>query len=131
MGPTVDMGAYEHDGIPPSVRLNSPSPAVLWPPNLRPVAVTISGNVVDEQSGVDSAWLVVDDEYDELDDAIQITELLDENGDFEVEIELIASREGTDFDGRHYEISLHAVDKAGNEAEPVSVVVWVPHHVEP
>jgi parallel beta-helix repeat protein len=128
LGFAVDMGAYEQaDTTPPTVSLDSPSPSVLWPPDHRSVPVAISGAVEDHQSGLARAWLEVDDEYDEFDSEHEVTDLLDENGNLEMQIDLIAWRDGEDLDGRHYEIALHAVDNAGNEAEPVSVDVWVPH----
>jgi len=118
-----------NDSTPPELSLQSPSPATLSPPNGRLVPVTISGSVVDEVSGIAEAWLVVDDEYDELDEGrIDITGDSDKEINFSLQIELVASRQGRDRNGREYEISLYAVDGAGNEAGPESVVVLVPHH---
>ena len=51
------------------------------------------------------------DEYGELNNEFyEITELLDENGNFELPIELIVWREGDDLDGRQYTIGVCAVD---------------------
>ncbi len=116
------------DSTPPALTLDSPSPAILSPPNGKLVPVTISGSVVEEVSGIAEAWLEVDDEYGELDGVHYITGALDEAGDFQVQIELVAWREGRDRDGREYVISLYAVDGQGNEAGPESVVILVPHH---
>ena len=115
------------DATPPTLSLDSPSPAILWAPNRKAVEVTISGSVVDEGSGVAEAWLEIDDEYGDPYDPMDLTGALADDGSFSVQIDLIASRRGRDRDGRVYEISLHATDVAGNEAEAVSVVVWVPH----
>jgi parallel beta-helix repeat protein len=135
-GGRINMGAYGNtpeasksllDEEPPTLSLDSPSPAILWPPNHKAVEVTISGSVVDEGSGVAQAWLVVDDEYDELDATYDITGELDGDGSFEITIDLIPWRGGNDRDGREYTITLYAVDNADNGADPVSVVVRVPH----
>jgi len=115
------------DSTPPVLTLDSPSPEILWPPNHTAVGVTVSGSAVDEGSGVAQAWLEVDDEYNELDGSHDITGDLDEYGNFEITLELMAWRRGRDRDGRHYTISLYAVDNAGNQAGPESVVVTVPH----
>ena len=119
------LGKY--DTTPPKTSLDEPNPSTLWPPNHKSAAVNIGGSVVDEGSGVASAWVEVDDEYDELDATYDIVELLDENGNFQITLNLIAWRDGNDRDGRKYTITLHAVDKMGNEAEPVGVTAVVPH----
>jgi hypothetical protein len=115
------------DNAPPALSMSSPSPAVLWPPDHRLVPVTISGTVFDEDSGIESAWLVVDDDYEAGTTSHDITDLLGPQGGFEVVLELTAWRDGGDPDGRQYAIELHASDVAGNDAAPVGVAVCVPH----
>lgn len=136
-GGCINMGAYggtwqasmaDEGGEPPLLSLESPSPATLWPPNRQIVPVTISGSVVEQGAGIGQVWLEVDDEYGELDGIHDITESLEEDGSFSVVLDLIAWRRGNDRSGRTYEISLHATDRAGNESDPVSVQVWVPHN---
>jgi len=114
------------DTEPPVVALDSPSPGILWPPNGKPVAVTIAGSVVDD-TGVQAAWIEVDDEYDECNGLHDITGLLGPDGSFSLTLDLIAWRNGKDRDGRTYDVCLHATDAAGNEADPACVTVWVPH----
>jgi parallel beta-helix repeat protein len=134
-GGRINMGAYggtwqaskAADEDPPVVQLDTPSSATLWPPNGKRVSVHISGSVTDAASGVAQAWLQVNDEYDQLDGTYDVTSALQADGTFSVALDLIASRRDTDRDGRTYEIILHATDVAGNEAQPVSVTVWVPH----
>jgi hypothetical protein len=121
----IDFPLPGDDTTAPGVTLNSADPPVLWPPNHKSVAVSVTGSVVDEGSGVARAWLEIDDEYDELDGTQDLT--LDAEGGFSATVNLIAWRLGDDLDGRTYEISLHAVDNAGNEADPVSALVVVPH----
>ncbi len=121
----VDLG-NSADTTPPVVTLNQPRPSTLWPPRFRKVRVRVSGSAVDDV-GVARAWLVVDDEYRRRDRTYDVTRLLDEQGNFTKVIKLRALCRLRDRDGRHYVITLHAVDEAGNEAEPVSVTVVAPH----
>ncbi len=114
------------DTQPPVVSLDSPAPGILWPPNGKPVAVTIAGSAVDD-TGVQVAWVEVDDEYDECDGVYDITGLLGADGGFSLTLNLIARRDGKDRNGRIYEICLYATDAAGNQADPACVTVWVPH----
>jgi hypothetical protein len=71
------------------------------------------------------AWLETADEYGTLNGTQDLT--LDAEGDFSAVVNLTASRLDTDRDGRTYEIILHAVDDVGTAADPVSVLVVVPH----
>ena len=135
-GDCINMGAYGGTwqasmaavSAPPLLSLDSPSPAILWPANGRVIPVSISGSVVDQGGGVGEAWLQVEDDYGELDGKHDITGSLGEDGSFSVVLDLIASRRGNDRSGRSYEISLHATSRAGMEADPVSVIVLVPHN---
>ena len=63
--------------------------------------------------------------YGELDGTFPVT--LDADGNFTLELSLMASRHGSDADGRTYVISLYAVDNEGNEADPDTATVTVPH----
>ncbi|HCU35609.1 MAG TPA: hypothetical protein DGT21_09175 [Armatimonadetes bacterium] len=121
------LALEEPDTAPPAVVLNSPDPASLWPPNHKSVSVSLGGSVTDDGSGVARAWLAIGDEYGELDEVIDVTELLNADGAFATNIDLTAWREGNDKDGRVYTISLCAVDVAGNQAVAVSRDVVVPH----
>ena len=113
------------DEDPPVVAITSVSPTTLWPPNNKMVAVTVTGTVTDADSGVANAWIEVADEYGELDGTFPVT--LDADGNFTLELSLMASRHGSDADGRTYVISLYAVDNEGNEADPDTATVTVPH----
>ncbi len=111
---------------PPTASLGSPDPAVLRPANGKPVSVSIQGSVTDPDGDVKQAWLVIEDEYGELDGTQDVTALLGPDGTFGASISLIAKRDGKDKDGREYTIHLRAVDAAGNEAASDSVVIVVP-----
>lgn len=113
------------DEDPPVVAITSVSPTTIWPPKNKMVAVTVTGTVTDADSGVANAWIEVDDEYDEYDGTFPVT--LDADGNFTLELSLMASRHGSDADGRTYVISLYAVDNEGNEADPDTATVTVPH----
>ncbi len=116
------------DTTPPTLSLDSPEPPVL--PRRRPFRlkpVKISGKVTDDHSGVASATLIVEDEYGRRDQTIDITEMLDDEGFFEVILKLSSWVKLRDRNGREYEISLTAIDRAGNEAGPETVIVKAPH----
>jgi len=120
-GETLDL-------MPPTIDDVLASPDVLWPPNHKMVEVLVSGSVIDDGSGLEEVWLVVEDEYGELNyEFYEITEVLDENGNFEFPLKLIAWRDGDDLDGRHYTIGVCAIDKAENEANSEPIEVIVPH----
>ncbi len=109
----------------PTVTLDAPVPAALTPPDGRTVSVAITGTAVDGGTGVAQAWLVVDDEYGALDGQFDMTALLGANGAFTTDLDLVATCNVGDADGRDYLISLHAEDAAGNAADPVSCTVSV------
>jgi len=116
------------DTTAPSLTLDSPEPAILpWRRPFRRKPVMISGQVVDDDSGVDSATITVTDEYGRCSSKHDITELLDEDGYFELTVKLRSWVKWRDRNGRTYEIALTAVDNAGNEAGPETVTVWSPH----
>lgn len=102
------------------------APSQLWPPNGKPVSVTVTGTITDGGTGVDlgSATFVVGDEYLEAQPSGSIT--VAPNGAYSVTLSLIASRHGNDQDGRTYTIVVRAKDLAGNSGS-AAVVVTVPH----
>ncbi len=113
------------DVTAPVVGLDAPVPAALTPPDGRTVSVAITGTALDGGTGVAQAWLVVDDEYGALDGQFDMTALLGANGAFTTDLDLVATCNVGDADGRDYLISLHAEDAAGNAADPVSCTVSV------
>jgi subtilisin-like proprotein convertase family protein len=113
-----------NDTDTPSVSITDVSQTLLWPPTNKLVPVVVSGTVSDSV-GIFSAWIEVDDEYDQLDGTIPVS--LDADGNFSQELSLAAFRKGCDRNGRAYSITLHAVDFAGNEAVSDPVTVLVPH----
>jgi hypothetical protein len=102
------------------------APATLWPANNKTVPVAVTGSVTDAGSGVDasSVKFAVTDEYGEVQPTGAIT--LAANGSFTVNVPLLASRRGTDRDGRRYTIVISAKDTAGNAGQ-ATVVITVPH----
>lgn len=113
----------DHDG--PTITLSA-SPTVLWPPNNRMVAITVSGTITDSGSGLrpGSIRYRVVDEYGQVQPAAAITVRAD--GSYSVRFSLEASRAGRDRDGRQYIVYVTAMDNAGN-ATSSQVVVTVPH----
>jgi len=117
------------DIMAPMIGDVSANPDTLWPPNHKMVEVLISGSVIDEGTGIEQVRLVVWDEYGELtSDFCDITDQVNEEGEFNVPIELIAWRDGEDLDGRLYTIGVCAIDNAGNETNSDPIEVIVPHN---
>jgi len=113
------------DVTPPLIGLLV-TPAILWPPNGRLVAVTVSGTTSDAGSGVDrsSATYRVEDEYGQVQPSGTMT--LDAGGNYSFTVMLQASRSGSDRAGRHYRVIVGVKDNAGNNASDTGVLI-VPH----
>jgi hypothetical protein len=113
------------DTTAPTITISA-SPTTLWPPNGKTVPVTVSGTIVDTDSGVNpsTAAYSVADEYGEVQPSGPIT--LGAGGTYSFAIPLQASRSGTDKNGRTYTITVSAKDNAGNLGS-TSTVVAVPH----
>ena len=98
----------------------------MWPPNGRIVSVTLTGTITDTGSGVDprSTNFEIKDEYG----LVQPSGSFDVNADgsYRVVLLLTASREGSDSDGRTYNVTVSAKDKAGNLGSGAAVI-RVPH----
>lgn len=104
----------------------TPSPARIWPPNNKPVSVSVTGTITDSGTGVDAATAgyTVTDEYGAVQPAGPIA--VGTDGSYKVEFRLPAERRGDDKDGRLYTIVITARDLAGNQGS-VRIVVLVPH----
>lgn len=104
------------------------TPATLWPPNGKMVSVTVSGKVTDDAggTGVDPSTAVyqVTDEYGQVQPSGSVT--LKSDGSYSFRVQLQASRNGNDLDGRHYIITVGAQDNAGNPGSTATSVI-VPH----
>jgi hypothetical protein len=113
------------DTSPPPITVSA-SPSILWPPNGRLVSVTIFGTITDTGSGVNAttATYAVKDEYGLVQPSGPIS--LGSGGTYSFVILLQASRRASDFNGRHYEITVRASDNAGNVGSKTAVVI-VPH----
>lgn len=113
------------DGTPPGVSCAA-SPNSLWPPNGTPARVTVSGSITDATSGLDptSVRYAVTDKYGQVQPSGGVT--IGTGGSYSFGVLLVASRLGTDPDGRTYNIKVSGKDMAGNVGS-CSVVVTVPH----
>lgn len=128
------------DRTAPTVTITSVSPTSLWPPNGKPVAVTVQGTVNDNLSGVVSPLAVqVQNEpgyqggFTLPTSPVMVQPTMTNPqgsaplaGDFTFTVSLQARRAGFDHDGRQYTILVTATDAAGNSAT-TSTVVTVPH----
>jgi hypothetical protein len=123
-----DIGAIEFqllDTTPPALTIAA-TPETLWPPNGKLVPVTIAGTIIDAGSGVNAstATYTVTDEYSSVQPSGHIT--LGSNGSYAFPIQLQASRNGNDKNGRQYIITVSAHDNAGNTGSAATSVI-VPH----
>ncbi|MFH0909640.1 MAG: hypothetical protein V1929_12840 [bacterium] len=109
----------------PSVTVTA-DPDQVWPPNGKPVVVTVSGTITDTGTGVnfDTVSYNVADEYASVQPAGQFT--LNPDGTFSFTVTLTARRYGSDRDGRVYTITVLAADGAGVVGGGTATVT-VPH----
>lgn len=110
------------DSTPPGVTAVA-TPSLLWPPNGKTVVVTVRGTISDP-GGIVGARFAVTDEYGLVQPAGSVTVAPD--GTYAVALSLVASRHGSDRDGRTYSVVVSATDQAGNEGT-ARVTVTVPH----
>ena len=91
--------------------------------NNKPVTIELSGSVtLQDNCQLESFYYALVDEYGELNIEEDITVATD--GTFNTPVTMIASRKGSDKDGRHYKIKFFAENQAGTgeSAETVFVV---------
>src|SRR5262249_27831900 len=121
----VTISGINIDKTPPVITVSA-NPTTLWPPNGNMLPVTVSGTITDTVSGVQAgtASYAVTDEYGSVQPSGPIT--LGGNGSYALTIQLQASRNGDDLDGRQYTITISAQDNAGNTGSAATVVT-VPH----
>jgi hypothetical protein len=100
------------------------SPNILWPPNRKSVSVTVSGQLTAGTSALTAESFSVIDSYDQIQPNGTLT--LGAGGSFSFSIPLIASRNGSDPNGRTYTIYVAGRDTIGNVGI-CSAVVTVPH----
>jgi len=91
--------------------------------NNKPYPVDFTGQVVlSDGCTLENAWYQLTDEYGELNDKQALT--VAEDGSFNATIEILASREGNDKDGRLYTVTFGAENEAGKgESGATSIVV--------
>jgi hypothetical protein len=125
---SIFLNTTSPDITPPVVTV-SPNPSILWPPNGRMISVTLTGTITDTGSGIDasSATFEVKDEYGLVQPSGSVE--VNADGSYRVQVLLTASRDGSDSDGRTYNVTVSAKDKAGNLGSG-DAVVRVPHDRE-
>lgn len=123
---SITVTCLRVDEAPPSLALAG-STSTLWPPTGDAVPVTFTGSAVDSESGLATATLGLVDEYGKLDQQVDLLPLLNSaDGSFSQVLDLVASRLGSDSDGRAYTLTISAADKRGNAATPVTITVVCP-----
>lgn len=114
------------DAVAPTLAIGV-RPNRLWPPNGRVVSVGVTIDASDEDSGLARITIRVEDEYHMHEPPIQAMELTGEHVVHrQIEVPLIASRLGSDKNGRLYHIVVEVMDVAGNLSS-AAVEVLVPH----
>jgi hypothetical protein len=114
------------DEAPPVLSVDA-YPQSLWPPNGKEVAVTVGIEASDAESGLGRLTVWIEDEYDQHEPPLAPIVLSGEpTVELDVVVGLVASRLGSDTDGRIYRIMVQVEDMAGN-ASVASVTVLVPH----
>lgn len=116
------------DAIPPVITASA-TPTTLWPPNGIMARVTVSGTMKDNELGgtginPNTAVYAVKDPYGQVQPTGKIT--VSSDGSFSFTIQLQASRNGSDKNGRKYIITVSAQDNAGNKGS-TAIGVTVPH----
>jgi hypothetical protein len=121
----VTVSSINIDKTTPAITVSA-SPTTLWPPNGKMVLVTIAGTITDTGSGVNrsTATYAVTDEYGSVQPSSKVT--LGVTGSYSFTIQLQASRDGNDKDGRQYTITVSAQDNVGNKGSG-STGVTVPY----
>jgi hypothetical protein len=120
--PTQLVVGGKEDVTPPAITIAA-TPETLWPPNGKLVPVTIAGTITDAGSGVNpsTAAYVVTDEYRQVQPKGSVA--LRADGSYAFTIQLQASRNGNDRDGRQYIITVSAQDTVGNTGSAATVVI--------
>jgi hypothetical protein len=110
---------------PPSITCAA-TPNSLWPPNGKPVEVTVSGAVTPGTQTIPAGGTTyaVMEKYGLVQPSGGFT--ADVGGSYSFTVPLIAARDGNDLNGRTYTISVIATDQIGNVGS-CSAVVTVPH----
>jgi hypothetical protein len=93
---------------------------MLSPPNGKLVDVMVSGTITDE-SGVQASTYQAIDEYGQVRPSSSVIPGAD--GSYAFTVKLQASRNGNDWDGRHYTIAVSAKDHAGNLGVELTIVM--------
>lgn len=91
------------------------SQTTIWPPNHKTISVYYSGNITNDCGDAEYELL---DEYGELTYSGTL-----EPGDYNLALDLVASRQGTDKDGRKYTFTLTTSNDVGSATESVDVTV--------
>jgi uncharacterized repeat protein (TIGR03803 family) len=123
---SISLSGVGIDTIAPAISIAA-NPSTLWPPNGKSVPVTVSGAITDSGSGVNPSTLAcnVVDEYGLVQPSCSVGPLRT-GGAYSFTVSLVASRDGSDKNGRTYTISVSASDYAGNPASAATTVI-VPH----
>ncbi len=125
------------DRSAPIVDIQSVTPDILWPPNGKFVAVTVTGVAMDNLSGVNASSLGFNvlDSHGMVEPSGAITNVVGSDPtafggygevSFSFQVMLQARRYGFDFGGRDYVIVAAAGDMAGNAGMDFAIVT-VPH----
>ena len=133
-GQTIDRASNTGSTTITNINIDKRGPVIrgtanttsLWPPNGKVVPVIISGTITDALSGVDLSTVKysVTDDYNRIEPKGAI--VLSSTGEFSLNLQLEARRQGNDRNGRVYSVCLKAKDLAGHASQAV-LRITVPH----
>lgn len=121
---TAGSATIKIDKTEPTADLSA-SPSIIWPPNGKPVKVTLSGTASDATAGLAQVGYLVSDEYG-TPLAISPRTLLGNGANWVDLLTVEARRNGNDRNGRLYRVTATIKDAAGNTTATVADII-VPH----
>ncbi len=108
----VEVMPFQSCSSPPTISEVVAGESIVRASNKKPLTFEFSGNISSPAScTTEKAFYSLTDEYGELDETTPL--VLDENGNFNISVDVIASRKGSDKDGRLYTVTFGADNEAG------------------
>ena len=118
---TAKSLVFKIDQTAPALSLSA-SPSEIWPPNGKTVTAKLSGQGSEPASGLGSVSYAVTDEYG-TPLSIPARSLAGATATWVELLDVVASRLGTDEDGRLYRVVATATDAAGNTSTATADIV--------
>jgi hypothetical protein len=108
----VEVMPFQSCSSPPIISNVVAGESIVRARNKKPLTFEFSGNIASPAGcTTEKAFYSLTDEYGELDETKPL--VLDESGNFSISVDVIASRRGSDKDGRLYTVTFGADNEAG------------------